>query len=208
MTRRLASLTLDNLDDLPSTCRRCVFWEATPEAVLSALALPDPADAALDKEVWVSATLLQWGSCGAITYVESEPVGYALYAPPALVPRAFTFPTSPVSPDAVLLITAHVSPLHRGGGIGRMLVQGAAKDLLRRGIRALEALGDARWERPSCILPADYLLSIGFKTVRLHYRWPRLRLDLRSTLSWREDVEAALERIMGAMTPEPAIRPV
>ena len=59
-----------------------------------------------------------------------------------------------------------------------------------------------------CVLPVDFLLSVGFKTVRPHHLFPRLRLDLRNALSWREDVEVALERLLGSMNPEPALRPV
>jgi hypothetical protein len=49
-------------------------------------------------------------------------------------------------------------------------------------------------------VPADFLLRVGFKTVRQHPRWPRLRLELRSAISWKEDVEAALERLLGTVT--------
>jgi hypothetical protein len=89
-----------------------------------------------------------------------------------------------------------------------MLIQGVAKDMVRRGVKAIEAFGDAKWTGPACIVPADYLLAVGFKTVRPHHRFPRLRLEIKATLSWREDVEVALERILGSMTPEPAFRPV
>ena len=58
------------------------------------------------------------------------------------------------------------------------------------------------------MLPADYLLAVGFKTVRPHPRWPRLRLELKTTVTWREDVEVALERLLGSMTPEGVLRPV
>jgi hypothetical protein len=47
---------------------------------------------------------------------------------------------------------------------------------------------------------------VGFKTVRPHHHFPRLRLELKSTVSWREDVEVALERLLGSMTPERALR--
>ncbi|HVE24341.1 MAG TPA: GNAT family N-acetyltransferase, partial [Sporichthya sp.] len=66
----------------------------------------------------------------------------------------------------------------------------------------------AKWDGPGCVVPAEYLLAVGFKTVRPHHRFPRLRLEVKSTLSWREDVEVALERLLGSMTPEPAFRPV
>jgi hypothetical protein len=35
--------------------------------------------------------------------------------------------------------------------------------------------------------------------VRPHHRYPRLRLELKTALSWREDVELALERILGTV---------
>jgi GNAT superfamily N-acetyltransferase len=201
--RRLANVTLDNLDDLPHKCRRCVFWELDPVSQTRAQAAGDPA---LEKEAWISSTLLEWGSCGKIAYVDGAPAGYVLYAPPLYVPRSVAFPTSPVSGDAVLLMTAYILEEFTGGGLGRMLVQGVAKDLTRRGVKAIEAFGYRRHGEDSCVLPADYLLAVGFKTVRPHHRYPRLRLELKSTVSWREDVEVALERLLGSMTPERALR--
>jgi GNAT superfamily N-acetyltransferase len=205
MSRRLASVTLDNLDELPRRCRRCVFWELDPVARTRA---EEAGDTEFEKEAWVSATLLEWGSCGKLVYVDGVPAGYVMFAPPAYVPRSVAFPTSPVSADAVLLMTGHILPEFTGMGLGRMLVQGVAKDLIRRGVKAVEAFGDRNWEAPACVLPADYLLSVGFKTVRAHPRYPRLRLELKTAVSWREDVEVALERLLQSMSPEGALRPV
>lgn len=205
MSRRLASITLDNLDDLPSRCRGCVFWELDP---VSRARAEEERATALEKESWISGTLLEWGSCGKIVYVDGAAAGYALYAPPLYVPRSVAFPTSPVSPDAVLLMTARVAEEFAGGGLGRMLLQGTAKDLTRRGVKAIEAFGSAGPQQQGCLLPVGYLLAVGFKTVRPHPRYPRLRLELRTALSWREDVEVALERLLGSMTPEGALHPI
>ncbi|MGH3319692.1 MAG: GNAT family N-acetyltransferase [Streptosporangiaceae bacterium] len=205
MSRRLVNVTLDNLDDMPRRCRGCVFWEVDP-VTRDRVEAAD--ESALEKESWISYTLLEWGSCGKLIYVDGVPAGYILYAPPLYVPRSVAFPTSPVSTDAVLLITGHVMQEFADGGLGRMLVQGVAKDLTRRGIKAIEAFGDVRWGGPACVLPADYLLAVGFKTIRPHPRFPRLRLELKTAISWREDVEVALERLLGSLTPEGALRPV
>jgi GNAT superfamily N-acetyltransferase len=203
--RRLEPLTLDVLGDLPTHCRSCVFWELSPVAAGQA---QRAGDTEFEKEAWLSAALLEWGSVGRIAYVDDVPAGYLMYAPPHLVPRAVAFPTAPVSGDAVLLMTGRVLDEFTGGGIGRMLVQGVAKDLTRRGVRAIEAFGleaqpvpegERYSAAPGCVLPADFLRSVGFKTVRPHYRHPRLRLDLRTTLSWREDVEQAIERLLGTV---------
>jgi GNAT superfamily N-acetyltransferase len=104
-------------------------------------------------------------------------------------------------------MTARVLPQWQGGGLARMLIQAAAKDLTRRGVRAVEAFGLAHEEAgpdgegpgSQCLVPADLLLAVGFKTVRQHRRYPRLRLELKTALSWREDVEQALERILGTV---------
>jgi hypothetical protein len=229
MSRRIVNITLDNLDDLPSKCRKCVFWELGPigrvraegpavhgpavrgSAVHGSAVHEHESDPELEKESWVSSMLLEWGSCGKIAYVDSVPAGYMLYAPPQYVPRSIAYPTSPVSADAVLFMTAHLLSEFTGGGIGRMLVQAMAKDLTRRGVKAIEAFGDRRWDSPACMLPVDYLLAVGFKTVRPHHHYPRLRMELRTILTWREDVEVALERLLGSMTPaapQGILRPV
>jgi GNAT superfamily N-acetyltransferase len=200
----MVNITLDNLSDLPTKCRNCVFWELDPVAGERAEAC---GDAALEKEAWVSDTLLEWGSCGQLMYVDGAPAGYVLYAPPAYVPRAVAFPTSPVSADAVLLMTGMIVPDFAGGGLGRMLVQGVARDVVRRGIRAIEAFGRSAEPDPeetprtaaTHLLPADYLRAVGFKTVRPHPRTPRLRLDVKTTATWKEDVEYAIDKLLSSM---------
>src|ERR687889_591029 len=209
MSRQLERLTLDNLDDLPSPCRSCVFWELDPVRRQRA---ESAGFAACEKEAWVSSVLLEWGSCGRIAYVDGEPAGYVLYAPPTYLPGSDAFPTAPVSEDAVLLATAMVYPEYAGSGLGRVLMQTVVKDLVKRGgIRALEAFGDTR--APSraehlsrgtyggCVLPQSYLLQVGFKTHRAHPRYPRMRLELKSVLTWRDEVESALEKLLGAVRP-------
>lgn len=213
MSRRVVNLTLDTLEDLPRRCRNCVYWELDPVAAERACSVGDPG---LEKEAWISQTLLEWGSCGKIAYVDESPAGFVLYAPPMYSPRSNAFPTSPISADAVHLMTAHVVAPFAGGGLGRMLIQSVARDLTKRGVRAIEAFGDARHGESDeldvsgsggCLAPADYFLAVGFKTVRPHPRYPRLRMELRTALSWKSDVEYALEKLLGSMTPEKLLRP-
>jgi GNAT superfamily N-acetyltransferase len=198
MSRRLANLTLDTAADLPQSCHGCGYWELGPAGDAGPGTIEDRP---LEKEAWLSRVLLEWGCCGKVGYVDDEPAGYVLYAPPAYLAGSLAFPTAPPSPDAVLLATAAVRPQFAGAGLGRMLVQGAAQDLSKRGIRAIEAFGDARAggpEEPSaarCVAPAEFFAAVGFRTVRPHPRYPRLRLELRTALSWRSDVESALEQL-------------
>ena len=198
MSRKVVRLTLDHLEAFDGPCRSCLFWERDP------VRRERIADPAAEKDAWVSEVLREWGSCGRVVLVDGVPVGYLVYAPEAFVPGAAAFPTAPVSPDAVLLTTAYVDPAHRGGGLGRMLVQGMARDLIRRGgTGAIEAYGDLRGRSGRCLLPADFLGGVGFKTHRPHPATPRMRMDLRTALTWREPGDAAIDRLMGALRPAP-----
>ena len=209
MSWHVAALNLDNLGDLPKRCRGCVYWELSTHLAEQAA---EYSTTDLEKEAWLSEVLLEWGSCGRVVYMGGAPAGYVVYAPPSAVPRAAEMPTGPVSADAVLLTTMQIMPEFSGEGLGRMLAQAVVKDLTRRGVKAVEVFGDAKpGTEADCVVPAEFLRAVGFKTVRPHHRWPRLRMELRSGLEWKEDVEAALEQLFNTVTipmqaPAPARR--
>lgn len=208
MSRRTVRLTLDNLTSLPGPCRTCLFWEMDP---VRRARVADEDEAYAEKETWVSTVLRDWGSCGQLAMVDDEAVGYVIYAPSVYVPGSANLPTAPVSVDALQMTTVYVDPDARGGGIGRLLIQGMARDLIKRGeIRAVEAFGETRGGRHGrCVVPADFLSSVGFKTQRVHPTNPRMRMELKSALTWREEVEQALERLLGVVRParRPAPKP-
>ncbi len=205
MSRRTVRLTLDNLATLPGPCRTCLFWEMDPVR----RARVGVHEAYAEKEAWVSTVLRDWGSCGQLAMVDDEPVGYVIYAPSVYVPGSANLPTAPISADALQMTTAYVDPAMKGGGIGRLLIQGMARDLIKRGeIRAVEAFGETRGGRQGhCVVPADFLSSVGFKTQRPHLTNPRMRMELKSALTWKDEVELALERLLGAVRPAPRPAP-
>lgn len=192
MGRKIERLTLDHLDRLPGGCGECVFWELDPVRRNAVRGLEVE-----EKAAWVSMVLREWGSCGRVALVDDEIVGHMIWAPPVHVPAAAGFAMSPISSDAVVMTTAYVAAGHRGAGLGRMLMQGMAKDLvLRGGVKAVEAFGDARGRSGHCVVPADFLLAVGFSTYRAHTVNPRMRMDLRTTLSLREELERGLGRLL------------
>lgn len=239
MSARITPLRLEAFEQLPKHARRCVFWEVDPATLAGDDHLSDPE---FEKEAWLSMVMLEWGSCGQIAASapagesagEDDPVdapclGYAFYAPPGAVPRAQLFPSGPVSADAVLLTSLGVeqgSGLGRCGpeqnpdGIPQSLIVAVVADLVRRGVRALEAFGrteataeltDPRLVPPElrpvvavlgdctvdqCVLDAEFLEDVGFVVVSQHRYFPRLRLELESGLGWKAGVEAALERLL------------
>ncbi len=203
--RTTVRLTPDRLDDLRAAqvpCAGCLRWELDP---LRRARVRGEADIAAEKDAWLSTVLRDWGSCGRLLLLDDEVAGYVVYAPAAFVRGADAFAAAPVSHDAVLLTTAHVAPAHRDRGLGRVLVQAMAADLLERGgVRAVEAFARGRTTPPlgvSCLVPGDFLARVGFRTVQAHPTAPRMRMDLRSAVTWREEVETALGRLLGAVRP-------
>ncbi len=220
MSTTVTALTLAGLDKLPSHARRCVFWEIDPAVAADSHQFADPV---FEKEAWLSKVMLDWGSCGQVVLIDNYPAGCAIYAPPGAVPRAGLFPTSPVSADAILLTALRLEPLSSltAEDLGNRLVQAVVADLVRRGVRALEAFGirpqpTTVTSTPSataamdcspdtCMIASDFLEDVGFEVVAPHHRFPRLRLELDSDHGWKEDVEYALEQLLSAaqltMTP-------
>jgi hypothetical protein len=225
VSARIAPLRLEAFEQLPKHARRCVFWEVDPATLGKNDHLADPE---FDKEAWLSMVMLEWGSCGQVATAVpeecglSEPpcLGYALYAPPRAVPRARRFPTAPVSADAVLLTSMGVEPGREADDLPYSLIARVVDELVRRGVRALEAFGrtpevaellDPQAVDPDtrpvlealgdcsvdhCVIAADFLRDVGFVVVAPHRYFPRLRLELDKGLGWKAEVEAALERLL------------
>lgn len=226
MSARISSLRLDAFEQLPKHARQCVFWEVDPDTVGGEDHLTDPE---FEKEAWLSMVMLEWGSCGQVASTvptdddhdsELPCLGYVLYAPPYAVPRAQRFPTAPVSADAVLLTSMAIEPGGSADGLAHSLVAQVVSEMVRRGVRALEAfgrtaetaelsdpaavdptlapaieaLGDCAFDQ--CMIDADFLQEVGFVVVSHHRYFPRLRLELDKGLGWKAEVEAALERLL------------
>jgi GNAT superfamily N-acetyltransferase len=203
-TRRFRPLRVADIPALPEPCVRCAFWETS----LSDLAYPaDRHDGSKVKLEWAEAVTARWGHCGVLALDDGEPIGYLTLAPTAYVPRLAGFSTSPLSPDAAVLMSVQVVDDYRGNGIGRQLVASAASLMVRRDIRALEAIGTNR-EGPSCMTPTGFLEAVGFVVVRPHPVTPRLRMHLQATQRWIPDLGAAWNRLTELVSqpasPEPA----
>ncbi|EFG77072.1 hypothetical protein HMPREF0591_2999 [Mycobacterium parascrofulaceum ATCC BAA-614] len=225
MSVRITPLRLEAFEQLPKHARRCVYWEVDPATLGNQDHLADPE---FEKEAWLSMVMLEWGSCGQVATAatddrsQSEPpvLGYVFYAPPRAVPRAQRFPTAPVSADAVLLTSMGIEPGQTAEDLPHGLLARVIDELVRRGVRALEAFGRtpaaAELQDPlaagpdvrpvleavgdcsvdHCVIDAQLLEDAGFVVVAPHPYFPRLRLELDKGLGWKAEVEAALERLL------------
>lgn len=225
MSTRVAPLSLGGIELLPTHARRCVFWEMDPAPETDARNFCDPEfekEAWLSMVMleWGSCGQIATYDDPAVGAAGAGPLGdqvagSAFYAPPNMVPRARLLPTAPVSADAILLTTMRIEPHAADKGVGADLIRAVVGDLVRRNVRALEAFGfrqrddddpsagdvpsatAARECSPAeCMIDADFLEDMGFDVVAPHPRFPRLRLELDRDHGWKEEVEAALERLI------------
>ena len=191
MSRKIVRLTLDHLDELlprPAGPACSGSWTNRRERA-----------EALRREgrLGLRGAALG-GSCGRVAVVDDVAVGYLIYArgvcPGQRVPDGAGAGRG----------AAHhgvVEPTAAGGGLGRMLVQGMARDLIERRIRRGGFRGHPAAEvRGAGGLPRQR----GFKTHRAHGTTPRC--DGLARRPWKDEVEAALERLPGAVRPLEARR--
>ncbi|MEI2715107.1 MAG: GNAT family N-acetyltransferase [Nocardioides sp.] len=205
MSRKIVPLTGDRLATLPPEVAGCLFWEYAPverERI-------DTEDRLVAKQAWLRRVESEWGGCGQVALLGDEVRGLMVYAPGSLLPGIAALPSAPASPDAVVMGAAWVAPDRRRHGVGRMLVQAMARDLVKRGdVRAVEAFGVQAGPATGCVLPAVFLGATGFRTQRSHPYLVRMRMDLATTRPWRDEVESALDLIAGVVRrPAPPVRP-
>lgn len=200
--RELRPLTPDRVADLVGTCAPCTFWQTVPRNGHS-----DPRAPVELLTDWVETVTADWGPPGRIAYVDGEPAGHVLLAPARHVPRLAAFPTSPADPSTLMLVTAMTSSGHADRGLRKALVQAAAKDALHHRSRSLEAVAarPLAVSRHTCVLDVAFLEKVGFHVERDHPAYPRLRIDLRTVVTLRDEAAAALARALAWM---PGARPV
>ncbi|MDX1622129.1 MAG: GNAT family N-acetyltransferase [Nitriliruptorales bacterium] len=215
MSRCVVPLDGSALDQLPASCRRCLFWELgtpRPDPREPSPRTGDPADdPATRKRAWCRSETIEHAPPGRVVTIDGAFAGYALFGPADhFAPRRLPAPA--LSHDALLLATIWVDPRHRDGGVGRLLLQAALKEAIRLDLAAVETYGDRRFREQTCVLPSTWLFREGFTVHREHPRSPLLRLETRRTVRWADALEHAWDEVTGrlpklAPQPAPAPRP-
>jgi GNAT superfamily N-acetyltransferase len=198
MKRRIISISLDCLKDLPAPCRCCYYWESSISDKLKGEEKKKEL-----KEKWFQTTLLDWGECGKILYQASQVLAYAQYGPGFCFPRTANYLAGKVSEDAVFLSCLYVVPEVRGKGLGKIMLRAVEKDLYKRGVKALETI--AGKTEKDYVGPMDFYLKNGFFIRREDIQFPLLRIEFKSIVSWSVNLQVALD---GIVIPLPAKTPV
>jgi GNAT superfamily N-acetyltransferase len=193
MARKLVGLSLVGNEQLPAGRGECLFWEHGQRLSASCGAYCS----AVEREAWVRRVVGEWGECGRVAVDDGDALGFIKYAPPGYFPQARHMPSGPPVSDVVMIACMHVTAEARGRGIGGVLLRAALRDLAQRGERSVQVYADASGVRAaeSPMVGVEFCLRHGFVVERPHPQVPLMRLDLKTLVSWTENLESVLESL-------------
>lgn len=193
MARKFIGLSVAERENLPSRCSGCTYWESSQR-------LPMECGSACDDEFaseWVRRVADEWGECGKVVVEDGEYLGFIKYAPARYFPQSLRMPSGPPLKDAPLITCLHIAPEARRHGLGSVLLREALRDLSSRNERVVQAYALTR-RMDLDIAPmvgVEFLLRNGFIVSRPHPEVPLLRLDLKSLVTWADNVESVLDSL-------------
>jgi hypothetical protein len=200
MPARVAGMTGATLEQAPSVCHTCVWWQSRGNR-----------DA--DKRRWIERVEDDWGSWGFL-YSDDDGrlLGSMQCGPAELFPRAAELPAGPASDDSVLITCAYLVD-EAAQWVLQSLFLAAIGEARDRGARALEAFAYRYGEGASTtdrfrvhrtVFPRDFLADFGFVTVRASGRVELARLELGGLQPVAEGRrEKVLRLVKEAFTPAP-----
>ena len=201
MSTRVAGLTGVTLQEAPTVCHECVWWQSRSGRTI-------------DKRRWIERAETDWGAWGAVYRDDDGTViGSMQYGPAELFPHAWELPAGPPSDDALLVTCAYL--LDRASPwVLQSLFLAAIGDARDKKAGALEtfayryAEGETAHERfvvHRTVFPRDFLSDFGFETVRAQGRVELARLELGGLQPVAEGTRAKVLRLVKqAFSPAPA----
>jgi hypothetical protein len=201
VSTRLAGLTGITLQEAPTVCHRCVWWQSKGAR-------------GIDKRRWIERAEMDWGAWGAVYRDDDGSViGSMQYGPATLFPRAWELPAGPPAEDAVLVTCAYL--LGRASPwVMQSLFLAAIGDARDKRAKALETFayrypdGESAQERflvHRTVFPRDFLSDFGFETVRALGSVELVRLELGGLQPVAEGSRAKVLRLVKeAFSPAPA----
>jgi len=191
--RKIIGLSVVDRDRLPSRCAGCLYWESTDALPFECGARCDDSRAAENVRVIAA----EWGECGRVALEDGEVLGFIKYALPIYAPQARHLPAGPPEAGVPLITCMHIDPDARQKGVGGLLLRAAMRDLAQRGERTVQAYATtARGDMTHVpVVGVEFLLRRGFTVAQPHPQVPLLRVDLKTLVSWTDNLEAVLDSL-------------
>ena len=200
MTTRIRGLTKLTLEETPSVCHDCVWWQSKTGR-------------RANKDRWMDRAEGDFGPWGSLYYDDDgRVIGSMQYGPAQYFPRAFELPAGPPSEDAVLVTCAYLLD-RTSPWVLQSLFLAAIGEARDKGAKALETFaysypeGESQYERfqvHKTIFPRDFLSDFGFRTVRTAGPVELVRLEFGGLIPVAEGRRAKVLRLVReAFSPAP-----
>jgi hypothetical protein len=200
MPYRLHPVNSVSINQAPSPCVECVFWQTRPHR-------------SREKAKWAERVEEEWGDWGTLYFGDGDRLlGFVQAAPAEHFPRAQHLPAGPPTPDAVLITCAYLVDASSPWVVQSLFLSviGEARD---RGMKAIETFGyrypegESGYERffvHRTIFPTDFLADFGFYPVRWEGQVALARLELGGLQPVFEGRRAqVLRKVKEAFVPAP-----
>lgn len=201
---------------LPSTCRKCAWWQTTGSERLSEEALVER------KRRWMSALEKTWGTTGLLLedgsvgtgegHARPAIVASINFSPPEALPRLHELSFGQLPAGSAVVFCLRAEP-QAGRHLPKRLLHKSLAQLKDRGVEEAFAVaeneigattsnGDPRTCR---FFSVDFLTASGFHMVSANGNLILMRADLRGLLSLFAQVETAVRKLLrNEPTPSPA----
>ncbi|WP_295643766.1 hypothetical protein [uncultured Corynebacterium sp.] len=147
MRVNIQAITPSTMRSVEPEAAKDLFWQT---ACLREDIKQQEHDPVFAKQIWMQNAHLTWGICGYTAFVDngdasSNPVPAAtvFFAPTSYLPGVEKLPSGPVSADAILLSTVHLSDAYMGLYLEHQLIDTVIAEASRRGVKAIEAFARA-----------------------------------------------------------------
>jgi GNAT superfamily N-acetyltransferase len=193
MMKHVIQVDLENLNETPQPCRKCMFWQTSQKTGIPY----SPKDGLLQKEQWFSRTLLEWGRCAKLLKEDEDIVGYAQFGPVRYFPQSVNLKSGPIDENAVFLACLYITPEARERRLGKYLLRSIIKECSKMGFEAIETYGKRSMKSNSDFdqRTIEFYENEGFRVIKNHMIYPRMRLDLKNTVVWGKEISKAIKSL-------------
>jgi ribosomal protein S18 acetylase RimI-like enzyme len=171
---KLENVTQKNFKDIPTQCRRCLYWQTSGEFT-GAMLQPEMEK---KKREWFSKAKKEFEGCLKIAYTNGIPIGFIQHASAKFFPRVKEYVAGPPSEDAIFIACLHIEKEEkRRKGLGTAMLKNLTAELKMRGFKAVETFArKSSADNPSG--PLGFYLKHGFKVKNEKDDFPLVRLEL------------------------------
>ncbi len=200
-------IKINELEGLEIKCAHCSFWFNCARGNLVAGSNSKNIIDFLKSKIYAGTSegkdnkgikrFCRYGGRVLGAFDDNNCIGVLMYGKHYLFPRIRSFKVYPPDSDSLFIGCIYVKSGYRDIGIGQRLLMSVERELLKKGVKSVEIIGQRNFEinHHRELVPVKFLIKNGFYIHKNDYKYPLLRLDLGSIVK-DFNLEKVLKRNM------------